>query len=381
VRICLIYDCLYPHTVGGAERWYRGVAERLVAEGHDVTYLTLRQWERGERPQISDQVKVVEAGPRMELYVDGRRRILPPLRFGAGVLWHLLRHGRRYDAVHTGAFPYFALLAAGLLRRVSGYRLIVDWHEVWSRSYWRGYIGGAGGLVGWLVQRLCIRQRQHAFASSRLTAGRLRELGFRYELEVLDGLFEGPDEPDEPLPADPVVAAAGRHIPEKRMEAIVPAVMRAREQVPELRGEIVGDGPSRDRVLEAIRRSGANGAVTAPGFVATEHVERLFRRALCMVSASEREGYGLVVVEAAVHGTPTVVTRAPDNAATELVEDGVNGVVADSADPDDLAAAILRVHAGGPALRRSTADWYRRNARRLALSTSLDRIARTYAGR
>ena len=47
MRICLIYDCLYPHTVGGAERWYRGLAERLVGEGHEVTYVTLRQWPRG----------------------------------------------------------------------------------------------------------------------------------------------------------------------------------------------------------------------------------------------------------------------------------------------------------------------------------------------
>jgi hypothetical protein len=49
MRICLVYDCLYPHTVGGAERWYRDVAERLAAEGHEVTYLTLRQWPRGEQ--------------------------------------------------------------------------------------------------------------------------------------------------------------------------------------------------------------------------------------------------------------------------------------------------------------------------------------------
>ena len=45
VRICLVYDCLYPYTVGGAERWYRELAERLAHDGHDVTYLTMRQWE------------------------------------------------------------------------------------------------------------------------------------------------------------------------------------------------------------------------------------------------------------------------------------------------------------------------------------------------
>ena len=30
MRICLVYDVLYPHTVGGAERWYRNVALRLA---------------------------------------------------------------------------------------------------------------------------------------------------------------------------------------------------------------------------------------------------------------------------------------------------------------------------------------------------------------
>ena len=52
MRICVVYDCLFPYTVGGAERWYRNLAERLAAEGHEVTYLTLRQWERGEAPRI-----------------------------------------------------------------------------------------------------------------------------------------------------------------------------------------------------------------------------------------------------------------------------------------------------------------------------------------
>src|SRR3954453_905530 len=52
LRVCLVYDCLFPHTVGGAERWYRNVAERLAADGHEVTYLTLRQWPRGADPGV-----------------------------------------------------------------------------------------------------------------------------------------------------------------------------------------------------------------------------------------------------------------------------------------------------------------------------------------
>src|ERR1019366_6275463 len=117
MRICVIYDCLYPYTVGGGERWYRNLAERLAADGHEVTYLTLRQWQRGERIDLDERVRVVTAGPRMALYTDGGRRgILPPLGFGLGVFLHLLRNGRRYDVVHTSSFPYFSLLAIALLR-------------------------------------------------------------------------------------------------------------------------------------------------------------------------------------------------------------------------------------------------------------------------
>ena len=116
MRVCIVYDCLYPFTIGGAERWYRNLAERLASSGHEVTFLTRRQWGRGEDPGVPG-VHVVAVSPRMELYARGRRRVLPPLLFGLGVLGHLLRHGGRYDVVHTASFPYFSLLAAAAVRR------------------------------------------------------------------------------------------------------------------------------------------------------------------------------------------------------------------------------------------------------------------------
>jgi glycosyltransferase involved in cell wall biosynthesis len=378
MRICVVYDCLYPWTVGGAERWYRNLAERLAEEGHEVTYVTLRQWDRGVDASYGG-VRVVAAGPRMALYSGARRRILPPLVFGAGVLAHLARHGRRYDVVHTASFPYFSLLAAGVARRFGGYHIVADWHEVWSREYWREYLGRAG-VVGYAVQALCARVPQRAFCFSRLHRDRLDRSGLRGRATVLEGEYAGDLTPPEPRPAQPRVVFAGRHIPEKRAPAVVPAVMRARERVPELRGEVYGDGPERGRVLEAIAAAGAGDAVTAPGFVDAEVVDDALRNALCMVLPSRREGYGLVVVEASARGTPSVVVAGVDNAATELVDVGENGVVAASASPEDLAEAILRVHREGFALRERTCAWFARNARRLSIGSSLERVVRSYAG-
>ena len=68
MRIAIVYDCLFPNTVGGAERWYRNLAERL-GERDEITYLTRRQWGE-EGPGTSFET----------LAVSPRRRALHALR-------------------------------------------------------------------------------------------------------------------------------------------------------------------------------------------------------------------------------------------------------------------------------------------------------------
>src|SRR5262249_50714572 len=149
------------------------------------------------------------------------------------------------------------------------YRIVVDWLEVWTREYWDEYLGGLG-WVGYRVQQLCTRVRQEAFCFSELHARRLRAAGINGRLTVLRGQYDGGLRPQEPLPAEPVVVFAGRHIPEKQVPAIVPAFARAREQAPELRCVIYGDGPEHGDVLRQIVSYGLEDVVEAPGFVEQE---------------------------------------------------------------------------------------------------------------
>ncbi len=403
MRICLVYDCLFPCTVGGAERWYRNLAERLAQDGHEVTYLTLRQWERREKPRI-DGVRVVAVGPKLALYTtDGRRKIAPPLVFGLGVLWHLLRYGRRYQIVHTCSFPYFSLLAAAAARPVGRYGLVVDWHEVWSRAYWREYLGRVGGAMGYVVQLLCARLPQRAFCFSRLHARRLCAEGLRGEPTVLEGEYAGTLDAPTARPAEPLVVFAGRLIPEKQAPLAVAAFALAARRIaasgpptesgqgepepapagapdPTLRGEFYGDGPEREALERAIAEHGVGGIASAPGFVDAVRIDEALTRAMCMLSTSRREGYGMVVIEAAARATPSVVVAGEDNAAVELVQEGVNGVVAPTADPEAIAAAIVKVHEAGMTMRESTARWFVENAQRLSLESSLRMVLESYKG-
>jgi glycosyltransferase involved in cell wall biosynthesis len=378
MRICLVYDCLFPWTVGGAERWMRAVAEALVEAGHDVTYLTRQQWADGEEPEIPG-VRVIAVAPFEELYgADGNRTIGQALRFGRGVGRHLATQRGAYDVVHVSTAPFFGLLAAGLVRRLGRYRLASDWFEVWSDDYWREYLGPAKGRVAALVQRTCARLRQEAFCSSQLHARRLRELGFKGEPTVLRGMWTGPTEPQEPRPGEPLAVFAGRMIPEKHAPAVVPAVLAARERVPELRATIFGDGPQLGEVRAAIAAAGAEDVIEAPGFVEAERLEDTMARAACLILPSTREGYGLVVVEAASMGVPSVLVAAPDNASTEHIVEGVNGFVAPDLSPGALADGIVAAVHGGPALRASTAGWFAEHAEQLSIRTALVQVLARY---
>jgi len=377
MRVCLAYDCLYPWTVGGYERYMRALAEAVATAGHEVTYLTRRQWGADDAPDI-EGVRVVAVSRRDALYgPDGNRLVGPPLRFGRGVLGHLLRHRDDYDVVHLCAFPYFSLLAAGLARTKP---LFVDWIEVWSAGYWRGYLGGPAGAAGWAIQRACARVPQRAFTFSDLHADRLLAEGLRGAPTRLAGLYSGPlDCGPVALEREPLVVFAGRHIPEKRVTAIPAAIALARGRVPGLRALVLGDGPERDAVLAAIDEHGVAGCVTAPGFVAPEAVSAAIARAACLILPSQREGYGMVVIEAAASGTPSIVAAGEDNAAVERIVPGVNGMVAVSDRPADLADAIVAAVEGGPALRASTAAWFAENAERLSVSYTTRQVLAAYA--
>jgi glycosyltransferase involved in cell wall biosynthesis len=380
MRVCVIYDCLYPWTVGGAERWTRRVAEGLAAAGHEVTYLTRRQWGPDDAPRLPG-IRVITVAAGGDLYKpDGTRRFGPPVRFGLGVLRHLARHRRDYDVVHTASFPYFSLLAAGVAFRGP---LVVDWHEVWPRAFWHEYAGKGAGTVGWLVQRAGLSFPQRAYCFSEMNARRLKDEGLRGEVVRLPGLYDGPadgvDADTAAAERAPLVVAAGRLVRHKRATLLPGAIARAARRVPGLRAEIMGDGPRRAALEAAVREAGVEDVVRLAGFVSGEELDAALRRATVLVQPSEREGFGMVVLEAAAAGTPSVVATGPETAAPELVEEGVNGLLVREPTEEAIADAIVAVHERGADLRRSTAAWFAANAPVRSLAASVRAVVRDYA--
>lgn len=358
-NICVVYDCLFPLTLGGAERWYRSLVDHLVAAGANVTYLTRRQWST-DGPEWSG-VKVIDVSGASELYdSSGVRRTAPAVAFGFGTFGWMLRHRREFDAVVVASFPFFSLLGLRCALWGSPTPIFVDYFEVWSSNYWKAYAGWFTGTVGNAIQKLCIVTTRFAQVFTPQSAQQLRSLGFRGNLTILSGLLSSSpgtvDLPSSTPPDPPSVLFVGRHVRHKGVRLLPQILHATRSSLPGLQMTIVSDGPERLGVENDMEQLGVRDAVTFAGSVSDEKLRTLFANASCTVVPSIREGYGLVVAESVAAGTPVVVANNPENLATNLVEEGVNGFVVEPS-VYGMARGIIAVVSSGAPLRASTYQW------------------------
>lgn len=92
---------------------------------------------------------------------------------------------------------------------------------------------------------------------------------------------------------------------------------------------IVGDGPERDTLEDLAKSLGAS--VTFAGYEQREAIRDRLHSAACFLFSSERDIWGLVLVEAMAAGIPCIVSPHP-SAVTDLIDDGVNGFIVDFED-------------------------------------------------
>ena len=163
--------------------------------------------------------------------------------------------------------------------------------------------------------RPLIRGARQVIAASSFLADEARALGARDVRVVPFGvdLPEHVGPPAEP----PHVLYAGRLSEEKGILEFVEAT----EGLPRV---IVGDGPLRDRVPDAL------------GFAAPSELGAYYERAAVVCVPSRREGYGLAAREAMAYGRPLVATRV--GGLVDLEGGGV--VLVPPRDPEALRASI-----------------------------------------
>jgi glycosyltransferase involved in cell wall biosynthesis len=166
--------------------------------------------------------------------------------------------------------------------------------------------------------------------------------GMGVDRERIRIIINGTTIPEAPSPEspEPLFVGMGRLVPHKRFELAIQAF----EQIqPQVGGRLViaGKGPE----LESLRAMAGPG-VEVRGHIDDAEKDRLLASAWLLVHPASHEGWGLVITEAAAHGTPALAFRVPG--LKDSIVDGLSGVLVDR--PEDLAETWLRI-ATDPAWR------------------------------
>jgi glycosyltransferase involved in cell wall biosynthesis len=141
--------------------------------------------------------------------------------------------------------------------------------------------------------------------------------------------------PNAEIPAErPLVAAVGRLAPVKGMEELI----RAAVLVPQATFAILGEGRLKSSLQELASALQVSKRVRFLG--KSVRPASLMSLADVVAVPSRSEGFGLVAAEAAALGRPVVAARV--GGLSEIVEDGVTGLLVSPGNVEELAAAPSR---------------------------------------
>ncbi len=339
-RIAFVSDAIMPYNMGGKEKRLYEISKRLVSHGYNVTIYTMKWWP-GSPIENLGGVRLEAICKRYPLYTGDRRSIFQALAFGLATLKLLFA---KFDALDVDHMPFFPLFSARLITWLRGKKLYATWHEVWGKEYWLSYLGGISGFIGYIIEALSFRLPDVIISNSNHTTNRLRSAGFRGEIKTvplgvdLETIYAAKKSRDK---SD--IIFVGRLLSHKNVEMLVEAISLVKKQYSDVACKIVGDGPEREKITKRIRNLKLDDNIEIIDLV-KEHstLYSLLKASKMLVLPSVREGFGLVAVEANAAGLPVITTTHPDNATKDLIEDGINGYLAEPL-AASIAEKILRV--------------------------------------
>ena len=279
--------------------------------------------------QVLD-VPVIDLGMEAKWRLDG--------------LWRLYRALRRERPFILHASLFHANIPARLLGRLAHVPIIITWRQNISiGGRWREKINRWTASLDDHVTAVCQLARQAELEGTAVSPHKVslvyncidpvpftvekaaKRIAIRQEFNI---------------PADaPLIGMVGRLHPQKGLCYLLDALLHIREQLPELRLIIVGDGELRDELQSRAQTLGLTKAVIFSG--ARNDVPDILAALDLFVLSSLWEGLPLAVLEAMAAGLPVVGTAV--GGVPELVVEGETGRLVPPGDGTALAQAVVSI--------------------------------------
>jgi glycosyltransferase involved in cell wall biosynthesis len=340
MKIAIVYDMIYPFSVGGAEVRNYEIAKRL-AKKHEVHLFGVKLWKGKD---------IIERGGvrihgicryRQKYTFGGKRLIIEPMIFSYKLLKSLLKE--KFDVVDSTSFPYFHCFTCKLYSLARNVPLVISWHEVW-KDYWYEYLGKKG-FFGKVVEKMVSKLTKNVVAVSSRTRKKLIELGVNkrmiksvyngVDLNVINSVKKSSERSD--------IIYVGRLMEHKGIDKLIRAISVVKKKKPEVKAIIIGEGPEKRKLIKLSKSMGLEENIKFIDFLPErEDVYSYMKSSKIFALPSILEGFSIVTIEANACKTPVLTVRHENNATTDLIVNGKNGIVVEN-DYEEIAKGLSKL--------------------------------------
>lgn len=330
MKIDFIYDCAYPFSKGGAEKRIY-IYSKCLLRNMDTRIVSMKWW-RGDNNAVFEGMEYLAIIPLLKLYnKNGKRKLISSLLFGLKTFIFVLKNDA--DLIDFEVFPYFPIIFGKLASIFKKKKplIIAYWSECFGRRSWKRYAAFLW-FLGLGLEKLVIWSADIHITNSEFTKKRLATLlniksnkinvintGISYK-QILNSKGVIHKKSD--------LIYYGRLIKHKNVDKIIRALDSLRPAHPGIKLIVIGNGPDKESLIRQTENLKLGNNVSFYDFV-DDYNELLCRikEAKILVAPSEREGFGISIIEANACGLPAIVMDFPDNASKELIIEGENGFV------------------------------------------------------
>jgi glycosyltransferase involved in cell wall biosynthesis len=365
-----------PH-VGGVARSVAFFAEDLRAREHQVM-VTAPEFPDTDDAGETDVLRV----PAIQEFNGSDFSVSLP----APLLVEKQMEAFTPDIVHSH-HPFLMGDTALRVARSRGVPLVFTHHTLYEQ--YTHYVPLDSKAMKRFVINLATEYANHAtrvIAPSESIARLIRERGVHRPVDVvptgvdLDFFARGRGETvrrQHGIPVDaPVVGHLGRLAPEKNLDYLAQAMIAVLQERPDLHFLVVGQGPSREDILQRFEEKGLLDRLVLAGQLSGRALADAYRAMDLFVFASQSETQGMVLAEAMAAGKPVIALDA--SGAREVVDDNRNGrLLAADADEATFAAAVAELF-DRPERARKWSAGAARTAREFSREACARRLLQVY---
>ena len=323
MRIALVYDLIYPFSIGGAEYRNFSLAEQLVLMGHEVHLFGVKMWPGSKTKKITERFYIHGVSSYKGKYqFTGKRKPFEPLKYSLALFFELMKHD--FDIIDVTAFPYFPAFSCKLCSLLKREPLVVTWHEIWGK-YWSGF--GMTGFFGKIVERAAAKLSKNNICVSKPVADDLKKIGGRNIATIENWIDTKEIDKAKKTEVEYDLISIGRHMKHKNFDLLLKIVSLLKANNPVIKVLIIGNGPETIKLLKIRRTLDLEKNVDILSF-SKDHkqVYSYMKSSKLFVLLSELEGFSIVAFEAMRCGLPVITLNHQRNALASFI-DGKNGCV------------------------------------------------------